>query len=187
MTTAGATEARRLLLITGQEGAGKTTVTRALLPYLHSGAVIDGEDLGRVNPWVYDDAFRDLHRRNVASLVTNFWAAGYPDVVAGSFFVTLAEYRAFRSLLGDVTDVLVVELQVDKPERDRRRATRSKVTTQEWRDAVDLAERPDDSLRRADGREGYRYLAVETTSLDVDATVARITAAAPEMFRRQRG
>ncbi len=187
MTTAGATTARRLLLVSGREGAGKTTITRALLPYLHAGAVVDGEDLGRVNPWVYDDAFRDLHRRNVAALVTNFWAAGYPNVVAGSFFSTLAEYQAFRSLLGDVTEVLVVELQVDKPERDRRRATRSKVTTQAWRDTVDLAERHDDSLRLADGREGYRYLTVDTTSLDVDATVARISAAAPGMFRRSGG
>jgi hypothetical protein len=175
------------MLIAGQEGAGKTTVTRALLPYLHAGAVIDGEDLGRVNPWVYDDAFRDLHRRNVAALVTNFWAAGYANVVAGSFFGTLPEYRAFRSLLGDVTELLVVELQVDKAVRDGRRATRSKVTTQAWRDAVDLAERPDDSLRRADDREGFRYLAVDTTSLDVEATVARVTAAAPGMFRHQGG
>jgi hypothetical protein len=164
---------RRLMLIAGQEGVGKSTVMRALLPRLRRGAVVDAEDVGQVNPWVYDEAFRELHRRNVAALVENFWAAGYPDVVAGSFLDTLTEYRAFRSLLSGDIDTVVVELVADKTERDQRRGTRSKVTSQEWRDLVDANHHPDDSLRRAGTTAGSLYVSVDTTALDLTATLAQ--------------
>jgi guanylate kinase len=39
-----------LLIITGQEGAGKTTICRELLAHTPSAARIDGEDLGQTNP-----------------------------------------------------------------------------------------------------------------------------------------
>jgi ABC-type multidrug transport system ATPase subunit len=67
----------RLILVTGEEGAGKSTIIRALLLRTPDGAGIDAEDVGRTNPWPMDDEFFDLLRRNVAGLVENFWAAGY--------------------------------------------------------------------------------------------------------------
>jgi hypothetical protein len=175
---------RRLMLITGQEGVGKSTVIRALLPRLHQGAAIDAEDVGQVNPWIYDDAFRELHRRNVGALVENFWAAGYANVVAGSFFETLTEYRAFRTLLTqEPVAVVVVELAAAKAERDRRRTTRAKITNQEWRDLVDRAHRPDESLSRSGQDAGFRFVSLDTTALDLTATVAQVVAVAPRMFQ----
>jgi len=73
----------RLVLITGEEGAGKSTVVRALLPHTPDGARIDAEDIGQTNPCPMDDEFFDLLRRNVVGLVENFWAADYVNVVAG--------------------------------------------------------------------------------------------------------
>lgn len=172
---------RRLMLISGQEGVGKSSVMRALLPHLVRGAVVDGEDVGQVHPWVYDEQFRALHRRNVAAVVSNFWAAGYPDVVAGSVLETLDEYRAFRTLLTDEADIVVVELVAAKAERDRRRRTRGKTTTKQWRDLVDR-HHPDDSLRRAGRAEDVRHVQIDTTALDLAGTVRHVTAAAPEMF-----
>jgi ABC-type cobalamin/Fe3+-siderophores transport system ATPase subunit len=162
----------RLVVVVGQEGVGKSTVVRALLAHLQDGAVLDGEDVGQVNPWVFNDTFRDLHRRNVAAVACNFWAAGYRTVVAGSFLSSLVEFLAFRALVPADVEVTVVHLMARKDIRDRRRADRTKQTSQDWRDAVDRADPEDTTLRRGDA--GYRYIALDTSDLDVAQTVARI-------------
>ena len=72
---------------------------RALLPSTLDGARIDAEDIGQTNPCPMDDTFFDLLRRNVAGLVENFWAAGYVNVIAGSFLRRYSDYVSFRQLL----------------------------------------------------------------------------------------
>ena len=81
--TALPVQGHRLVLVTGEEGAGKSTIIRALLPHTQRSAQIDAEDIGQTNPCLMDDQFIDLLRRNVAGLVENFWAAGYRNVIAG--------------------------------------------------------------------------------------------------------
>jgi hypothetical protein len=170
----------RLVIVTGEEGAGKSTIVRALLPHTPNGARIDAEDIGQTNPCPMDDQFFDLLRRNVAGLVENFWAAGYVNVVAGSFLRGYPDYLAFRRLLARPPAVYLVELVVDKDARDHRRVTRAKQTTQAWRDLVDLI--PEDlTIRRATDAE-YRYTGIDTTNLDVAETVQRIKAAIPEIY-----
>jgi hypothetical protein len=170
----------RLILVTGEEGAGKSTIIRALLPCTPDGARIDAEDIGQTNPCPMDDEFFDLLRRNVAGLVENFWAAGYVNVVAGSFLRGYPDYLAFRQLLRRPLAVFLVELVVDKEVRDHRRVTRAKQTTAEWRDMVDLI--PEDrTIREAAGAD-YRYVSVDTTGLDVAETVRQIRSAIPEIY-----
>ena len=138
---------QRLIIISGEEGAGKSTIVRALLPSTPYGARIDAEDIGQTNPCSMDDTFFDLLRRNVAGLVENFWAAGYVNVIAGSFLRRYSDYVSFRQLLRP-SAVFLVDLLVDKEVRDHRRITRAKRTTQEWRDMVDHI--PEDrTIRRA--------------------------------------
>ncbi|WP_377550056.1 hypothetical protein [Micromonospora zhanjiangensis] len=168
--------------MTGQEGAGKSTILRALLPRTPEGARIDAEDIGQTNPCPMDDRFFDLLRRNVAGLVERFWAAGYVNVVAGSFLRHHSDYLAFRRLLPRPAAVFMVELLVDKHVRDRRRVTRAKRTTQRWRDMVDLI--PEDRTIREATDADYRYVGVDTTGLDVAATVQQIMDAVPEIYRR---
>jgi hypothetical protein len=69
----------------------------------------------------------------VAGLVENFWAAGYVNVIAGSFLRRYSDYVSFRQLLRP-SAVFLIDLLVDKDVRDHRRITRAKQTTQEWRD-----------------------------------------------------
>ena len=66
---------KRLVLVTGEEGAGKSTIIRAVLPHTPDSARLDAEDIGQINPCPMDDDFFSLLRRNVAALVTNFWDA----------------------------------------------------------------------------------------------------------------
>ncbi|MEV4629621.1 hypothetical protein AB0J90_25490 [Micromonospora sp. NPDC049523] len=158
------------------------TIVRALLPYTPDGARIDAEDIGQTNPCPMDDRFFGLLRRNVAGLVENFWAAGYVNVVAGSFLRGYPDYLAFRRLLTRPCAVFLVELLVVKDVRDRRRTTRAKRTTQQWRDMVDLV--PEDLTFRQATDADYRYLGIDTTQLDVAETVQRIRAAIPEVYAR---
>jgi hypothetical protein len=171
---------QRLIIISGEEGAGKSTIVRALLPSTPYGARIDAEDIGQTNPCPMDDTFFDLLRRNVAGLVENFWAAGYVNVIAGSFLRRYSDYVSFRQLLSRPPAVFLVDLLVDRDVRDHRRITRAKQTTQEWRDIVDQI--PEDlTIRQAAGAD-YRYVGIDTTDLDVAGTVQRIKGAIPEIY-----
>jgi len=153
---------------------------RALLPSTPHGARIDAEDIGQTNPCLMDDTFFDLLRRNVADLVENFWAAGYINVIAGSFLRCHSDYVSFRQLLACPSAVFLVDLLVDKGARDHRRITRAKQTTQEWRDMVD--EIPEDLTIRQAADADYRYIGIDTTDLNVAGTVQRIRDAIPEVY-----
>jgi chloramphenicol 3-O-phosphotransferase len=172
----------RLVLVNGGEGAGKSTIVRALLPHTPDSARIDAEDLGQTNPCPMDDEFFDLLRRNVAGLVENYWTAGYTNVIAGSFLRDYPDYLSFRKLLALPRAVFLVDLMVDKDVRDGRRVTRAKQTTQQWRDMVDLI--PEDLTIRQATDADYRYIGIDTTRLDVPETVRRITHAIPEIYAR---
>ncbi|GAA1039057.1 hypothetical protein GCM10009557_56680 [Virgisporangium ochraceum] len=167
--------ADRLVVVCGEEGAGKSTIVRALLPATPRGARIDAEDLGQTNPCPMDDAFFDLLRRNVAGLVRNYWAAGYDTVIAGSFLRHHADFEAFHPLLPEPHETHLVELLVDRDVREHRRLTRAKRTTREWRDRVDRI--PEDLTIRRAVDPAYRYVGIDTTHLTVAETVDRITAA----------
>lgn len=169
-------------MVNGEEGAGKSTIVRALLPHTPDGARIDAEDIGQTNPCPMDDEFFGLLRRNVAALAENFWTAGYVNVIAGSFLRGYSDYVAFRQLLTRPTSVFMVELLVDKDVRDRRRDTRAKRTTQDWRDRVDLI--PDDRTIRQASQADYRYAGIDTTGLDVAETVRQIKDVIPEIYVR---
>jgi hypothetical protein len=175
-----ASPGQRLIIVSGEEGAGKSTIVRALLPSTPYGARIDAEDIGQTNPCPMDDTFFELLRRNMAGLVENFWAAGYVNVIAGSFLRRYSDYVSFRQLLPQPSAVFLVDLLVDKRVRDHRRITRAKQTTQEWRDMVDQI--PEDrTIRQAAGAD-YRYIGIDTTDLDVAGTIQRIEDAIPEVY-----
>ncbi len=172
---------RRLIIIVGQEGAGKSTVVRALLPDTPHGAQIDAEDVGQVNPWRWDDAFKKLLWNNVASLVLNFWQAGYTNVIAGSFINDYADYAQFRTRLDRDVATYLVQLCASKTARDHRRIERPKPSNNESRDALDRHYPEDTTLR--DAEADYRYIRIDNSALTLAETVERIRRALPEVFR----
>ena len=171
---------RRLIVIVGQEGAGKTTIIRALLERTPNGAQIDAEDVGQVNPWSMDAKFLDLLGRNVSALAKNFWAAGYENVLAGSFLDNRVELDRFRTLIAADVEWVVVQLCASKSVRDERRIARDKASSPELREMVDAACPEDVTL--ASGERWYRYLRVDDGDLSVDQTVDEITTALPEIY-----
>jgi hypothetical protein len=169
-----------LIIVEGQEGVGKSTIVRALLPQTPKGAQIDAEDIGQVNPLEMDDGFFEMLGRNVAVLVQSFWQSGYTNVIAGSFLRDQADYDAFRSLLTPVAHVYLVYLVASKSVRDRRRDTRSKKTSHEWREVVDEVDLEDRTM--GVGGADYQYLRIDTDRQSPTDTVASITEAFPAVF-----
>jgi GTPase SAR1 family protein len=172
---------RRLIIITGQEGVGKTTIVRALLLHVRPGAALDAEEVGQVNPWQFDEAFKTLLWDNVAATVRNFWQAGYTTVVAGSFINDSADFEQFRARLDGDIDIYVVQLCAAKEVRDKRRIERLKDSSSEWRDQLDRSN-PEDTTLRGATRE-YRYVRIDNSSLSIADTVDQIVRAVPEVFQ----
>jgi predicted kinase len=171
---------RQLVIVTGQEGVGKSTVVHALLPYLQSGAILDAEEVGQANPWEWDTAFKRLLWDNVAAVAHNFWRAGYTTVVAGSFINDHADYRQFRQRLRGDVKVVVVQLTATKAVRDRRRIERRKPTSEERRDDLDRHFPEDTTLGAA--VDDYHYVRIDTSALPVADTVDQIRRALPDAF-----
>lgn len=171
-----------LVIIVGQEGAGKSTTIRALVDATPGSAQIDAEDVGTVNPWKMDNAYLWMLWKNVADLTRNFWDAGYRNVIAGSFASNMDHYRKFRGVLNRDADVHIVQLCATKPTRDARRIARSKQTSEEWREFVDRVDPEDTSF--ASTYEDYRFLRIDNDNLEVGETVERIRQWVPDLFAR---
>lgn len=169
-----------LIIVVGQEGSGKSTIVRALLQATPSGAQIDAEDVGTVNPWQMDDAFIRLLHANVAALTVNFWDAGYQHVIAGSFISNYRDYRQFRTRLDRVANVSIIHLCATKRTRDGRRIAREKPTSQEWRDMVDRVDPEDATLCKHNA--DYRYIRIDNDALTVAETVVVVQHAIPEVY-----
>ena len=63
--------------------------------------------------------------------------------------------------------------------RQQRRLTRTKQTTQEWRDRVDQLDVVDTTSRDAD--DDFRYIEIDNSQQFVDETIAHIRVAIPEI------
>lgn len=115
--------ANRLVLIGGQEGAGKTSLIKALGKVTLGSAAVDAEGVGQVNLCLYDDAFFVLLRRNIAWLVDRYWQAGYSTVITGSLFWSYTDYRYFKIALTTAHEPYVVNLLVASEVRQQRHLT----------------------------------------------------------------
>ncbi|HIJ74575.1 MAG TPA: hypothetical protein HPP83_10785 [Candidatus Hydrogenedentes bacterium] len=169
-----------LILVEGQEGVGKSTILRALLPHTPHAARIDGEDLGQLNPCTMDPDFMQLLWRNMAALIKNFWDAGYSTVVAGSSIDSHSDYVLFRQQLPSDVSVYLVHLCASKAVRDQRRIDRVGASTKEWRDWIDNACPEDTTFQES--QQDYRYVQVRTDGLSIDDTLAVIKEAIPEIY-----
>lgn len=175
---------KNLIVVVGQEGVGKSTICRALVPGTPTSAKIDADDIGQVSPCKMDAEFMRLVWKNTVALTTNYWEAGYCNVIAGSFFDELREYLQFRKALAPDAHIYLAHLCASKDVRDQRRIERSKSSSKEWRDWIDEAYQEDVSLGAAP--QDYRYIRVDNDHLTIPETVAMIQAAIPEIYPRRR-
>ena len=169
-----------LIIIVGQEGAGKSTLVRALLPKTNPGAQIDAEDIGQINPFKFDSHFKHLLWKNVSALIKNYWSAGLTTVIAGSFLNNYEDYQEFRSYLPEQVAVYLVHICASKAIRDGRRIEREKPSTEEWRDWIDENFPEDNSLQFVNA--DYRYIRVDNSELSINETISVIMEAIPKVY-----
>ncbi len=169
-----------LILVVGQEGAGKSTTVRALAPEIPWSARIDAEDLSYVNPWGLDELRLNLLWKNVADLTKNYWQAGFRNMVAGSFLSNIDHYHAFRDHLDADANTYLIHLCAGTSVRDTRRIERLKPTTKEWREHVDRVDSEDTTFAESQG--DYRYLRIDNDGLTVAETIDRVRDWAPGLF-----
>lgn len=174
---------KTLIVVTGAEGAGKSTIMSALLPHTPRAAKVDAEDVGQVNPFSFDQAFLDLLWSNLTAVISNFWAAGFTTVITGSFLDrdTHSSLQEFRDRLGQSPTLYMVHLVPSKAARDRRRILRHKASSEEWRDAVDAGyEQHTSSLGENAG--DFHYIAIDNSDQTVSETVTDIRASIPAVY-----
>lgn len=171
---------KHLIIIVGQEGVGKSTLVRALLPKTNPGAQIDAEDIGQVNPFKFDSHFKHLLWKNVSTLIKNYWSAGLTTVIAGSFLNNYEDYREFRAYLPEEVSIYLVHLCASKSVRDERRIGRSKPSTKEWRDWVDKNYPEDNSLQSVTA--DYHYIRIDNSDLSINEAICLIMEAIPEIY-----
>lgn len=169
-----------LIIVVGQEGAGKSTLVRALLPRTNPGAQIDAEDIGQINPFQFDSHFKQLLWKNVSTLIKNYWSAGLNNVIAGSFLNDYDDYRRFRHYLPEEISIYLVHLCVSKPVRDKRRIERHKPSSKEWRDRIDEAFPEDASFQTV--QADYRYIRIDNSELSIYEAIILIMEAIPEVY-----
>ncbi|MDD5050894.1 MAG: hypothetical protein PHV93_04150 [Candidatus Pacebacteria bacterium] len=172
---------KNLLIICGQEGAGKSTLAKAIVPHLKNGAAFDAENILQVNPFEFDENFQSLALENSLDLIHNFFEGGYENVVAGSFLIDQTHFDAFKAKLKYAPKIYILMLTVEKGTRDERRLNRDKKTTKEWMDLVDSKFYLETSLRdKAD--ESYTYFEIDNTKLNVADTIELLKQKIPQFF-----
>ncbi len=170
----------KLLIICGQEGTGKSTIAKAILPHLKNGAAFDAENILQVNPFEFDEKFKQLAIDNSAVLINSFFGHGCERVVAGSFIGDRAGYDAFKTKLEHSPKVFIVMLVASQEVRDKRRMERAKPTTKEWRDIADAKAPKDTTLGAA--KDEYDYYEIDNSGLTVDETIAEVKKKIPDFF-----
>ena len=63
---------KRLIVVRGPMGAGKTTLCQVLLPYLQPAFWLDGDWCWKMEPCTADEAMREMVMENIAFLLRNF-------------------------------------------------------------------------------------------------------------------
>lgn len=71
----------KLIIINGAPGVGKSTVGNLLFSRLQNIAILDGDDVWRINPFEVTDNTRDIVERNIAFVLRNYLEAAYEYVI----------------------------------------------------------------------------------------------------------
>tara|TARA_Y100000310_G_scaffold338639_1_gene428841 strand:- start:79 stop:591 length:513 start_codon:yes stop_codon:yes gene_type:complete len=163
---------KKLILLTGQEGAGKTTIAKHILPHLKKGASFDAENILQVNPFIYNKKFQELAIRNSVDLINNFYNAGYTTVVAGSFFGDIKGYESLKKKLKYKCKTYIVYLSASKTVRDKRRLKRNKPTTKKMMDWIDKNHPKDTTLMNT--KKDYVYIEIDNSNLSLQKTIRKL-------------
>ncbi len=159
---------RRLYLITGPAGVGKTTISNKIAVKMKRSALIEGDDIyhfvkgGYVHPWLEGNHL-DVFWLNSINLIKNFLNNGY-DVVF-NYIISNEKFKILKEEFKDI-EIRFIVLMVDEEtilERDKKRP---KDTQMGERSLTLLNDFKKDNYHK-------KYL-LDTSKLSIDETVDEI-------------
>ncbi len=165
---------KKLLIVFGDEGAGKSTFAKRIVPHLKNGASFDAENILQVNPFEFNSQFIELGIANSLDLIHNFFEAGYERVVAGSFINTREQFDTFKSQLKYDSEIYVLQLVADKSIRDNRRLNREKPTNQEQMDWMDKTWPTSSSLKEMAGDGVYTFFKLDNGGQTIEQGIETV-------------
>lgn len=71
----------KLIIINGPPGVGKSTIGNLLFSRLQNSAILDGDEVWRINPFEVTDRTRDIVERNIAFVLRSYIEANYEYVI----------------------------------------------------------------------------------------------------------
>ncbi|WP_265457482.1 AAA family ATPase [Enterococcus sp. HY326] len=160
---------KKLILIGGPMGIGKSTVTAALNEELENSVMLDGDWCWQMHPWQFTEENKQMVLKNIQFLLQSFidnssfdfiifcWVMDHQeiinDVLAG---LTLTNTEVTSVSLVASPQKLAENIQIDiaKGLRDF-----DSITT---------------AIARLENYRGVESIKIDTTALDVPATVAKI-------------
>lgn len=157
------TNRKKVILINGPGGSGKTTCARSLFNRLESCALLDVDSLTTVEPFIWGKELSILGLKNAAAVINNFFDYGFFQVIfsGGAFRQELCD--ALFSLLPSETVVYYFWIDAEKSIRHSRCISRA-------RDSADVLDFLDfrDSLMPRTGSltvANGAYFEIDTSAL----------------------
>lgn len=130
---------KKLFLINGRGGTGKTNVAESLFELLEKTALLDIDHLMKVKPWEFDDQLSLLGVDNASALIDNYFKAGYSSVVLSGGVYNQVLMDHLMKMLSSDCKIYFVWLSASKEVRDKRRLGRDRddADTDEHFDFID--------------------------------------------------
>lgn len=173
---------KKLLIICGAEGTGKSTISKAIVKHLSNGVAFDAENILQVSPFEFNDGFQNLAVESAALLIDNYFKHGYTLVVAASFLNDKKWLDAFKAKLSTDCDIGILMINTSQKERDERRLARARPTTREEMAYVDTFHPIGLSLRDSAKDGGYKYAELDNSGLSVESTIENAKKLFPDFF-----
>jgi len=173
---------KRLILVCGPNGVGKTTACQRLLEALPRSAYIDSDWCRMMNPFAFDAATTEIIIANIAALMRNYFRSPVTENVIFSYGFHGPRQRIFQGVRHDL-DMSGVAYQFCP--------ILLECSLQEQRRRLMASGRDSARIERAirNTRHVYSacaYPAVDTTDLSVSQTVERILSVLAECYDDQR-
>ncbi len=162
----------KLILINGQPGSGKTSIAKALLNDLRNAAYIETDSLVAVNPFELNEDLNNLAAINAVSLIKNFSAAGYQNMIVSGLIKNQKELDRLLGRMDKNKDLVFVWLRASKEVRMERKQERAR----DGADSIKYFEFIDALIPDVENFElnNGKYISINTTSKTIQEVVNEI-------------